>query len=120
MADQLAYRMKQRPVRMAAATSTVAVSIFYLLAQMVFQLGDIDRMDRLTAAEVAPPLVDLLLERDPVIERGHRQAPCGRGAAAAVSCGTLSICQMPRSVASTACHWRRSSASCVWPRDVIR
>ena len=35
MADQLAYRMKQRPVRMAAATSTVAVSIFYLLAQMV-------------------------------------------------------------------------------------
>ena len=35
MADQLAYRMKQRPVRMAAATSTVGVSIFYLLAQMV-------------------------------------------------------------------------------------
>ncbi|MEV7429780.1 MULTISPECIES: cation acetate symporter [unclassified Nocardioides] len=35
MADQLAFRMKQRPVRMAAATSTVVVSIFYLLAQMV-------------------------------------------------------------------------------------
>ena len=35
MADQLAYRMKQRPVRVAAATSTVVVSIFYLLAQMV-------------------------------------------------------------------------------------
>ncbi|MER7609618.1 cation acetate symporter [Nocardioides sp. NPDC127503] len=35
MADQLAYRMKQRPVRLAAATSTVVVSIFYLLAQMV-------------------------------------------------------------------------------------
>jgi cation/acetate symporter len=35
MADQLAYRMKQTPVRTAAATSTVAVSIFYLLAQMV-------------------------------------------------------------------------------------
>jgi cation/acetate symporter len=35
MADQLAYRMKQRPVRTAAATSTVVVSIFYLLAQMV-------------------------------------------------------------------------------------
>ena len=35
MADQLAYRMKQRPVRTAAAVSTVAVSIFYLLAQMV-------------------------------------------------------------------------------------
>jgi len=35
MADQLAYRMKNRPVRTAAATSTVVVSIFYLLAQMV-------------------------------------------------------------------------------------
>src|SRR5262245_45028297 len=35
MADQLAYRMQQRPVRTAAATSTVIVSIFYLLAQMV-------------------------------------------------------------------------------------
>ncbi len=35
MADQLAYRMRQRPVRMAAASSTVVVSIFYLLAQMV-------------------------------------------------------------------------------------
>ncbi|HEY1135117.1 MAG TPA: cation acetate symporter [Nocardioides sp.] len=35
MADQLAFRMRQRPVRTAAATSTVIVSIFYLLAQMV-------------------------------------------------------------------------------------
>ena len=35
MADQLAYRMKQRPVRTAAASSTIVVSIFYLLAQMV-------------------------------------------------------------------------------------
>ena len=35
MADQLAYRMEQRPVRTAAATSTIIVSIFYLLAQMV-------------------------------------------------------------------------------------
>jgi cation/acetate symporter len=35
MADQLAFRMKQRPVRQAAALSTVVVSIFYLLAQMV-------------------------------------------------------------------------------------
>ncbi len=34
MADVLSYRMKQRPVRTAAATSTVVVSIFYLLAQM--------------------------------------------------------------------------------------
>ncbi len=35
MADQLAFRMRQRPVRTAAAISTVVVSIFYLLAQMV-------------------------------------------------------------------------------------
>ena len=35
MADQLAYRMRQTPVRGAAAISTIVVSIFYLLAQMV-------------------------------------------------------------------------------------
>ena len=35
MADVLAFRMRQRPVRTAAAVSTVVVSIFYLLAQMV-------------------------------------------------------------------------------------
>ncbi len=35
MADQLAFRMRQRPVRTAASISTVVVSIFYLLAQMV-------------------------------------------------------------------------------------
>ncbi len=34
MADVLAFRMRQRPVRMAAAISTLAVSLFYLLAQM--------------------------------------------------------------------------------------
>lgn len=34
MADVLSFRMRQRPVRMAAATSTLAVSFFYLLAQM--------------------------------------------------------------------------------------
>jgi cation/acetate symporter len=35
MADVLSYRMKQRPVRTAASVSTITVSIFYLLAQMV-------------------------------------------------------------------------------------
>ncbi len=34
MADVLSFRMHQRPVRLAAATSTLAVSFFYLLAQM--------------------------------------------------------------------------------------
>ncbi len=34
MADVLSFRLRQRPVRMAAAISTLAVSFFYLLAQM--------------------------------------------------------------------------------------
>jgi cation/acetate symporter len=34
MADVLAFRLKQRPVRTAAAVNTLVVSFFYLLAQM--------------------------------------------------------------------------------------
>ncbi|WP_120005775.1 cation acetate symporter [Nesterenkonia muleiensis] len=34
MADVLSFRLKQRPVRIAAATSTLFVCVFYLLAQM--------------------------------------------------------------------------------------
>ncbi|MFE3289651.1 cation acetate symporter [Rhodococcus sp. NPDC059234] len=34
MADVLSFRLSQRPVRMAAALSTLVVSLFYLLAQM--------------------------------------------------------------------------------------
>ncbi|WP_329408225.1 cation acetate symporter [Nocardia vinacea] len=34
MGDVLAFRMRQRPIRAAAATSTITVSLFYLLAQM--------------------------------------------------------------------------------------
>ena len=34
MADVLSFRLRQRPVRMAAAISTLVVSFFYLLAQM--------------------------------------------------------------------------------------
>ncbi|MDN6411418.1 MAG: cation acetate symporter [Yaniella sp.] len=34
MADVLSFRLRQRPVRIAAATSTLAISVFYLLAQM--------------------------------------------------------------------------------------
>ena len=44
----------------------------YLLAQMVFQLRYIDGVDCLPAAEVAPPLVDLLLERYRVTWIRHR------------------------------------------------
>src|SRR5213080_2540613 len=35
MADVLAFRMKQKPVRAAAAFSTLIVSAFYMIAQMV-------------------------------------------------------------------------------------
>ncbi|MGY0230220.1 cation acetate symporter [Longispora urticae] len=35
MGDVLAFRMRQRPVRTAASLSTLVVSVFYLLAQMV-------------------------------------------------------------------------------------
>lgn len=34
MADVLSFRLRQRPVRIAAATTTLAVCLFYLLAQM--------------------------------------------------------------------------------------
>ena len=34
MADVLSFRLQQKPVRLAAATSTMTVSLFYLLAQM--------------------------------------------------------------------------------------
>ncbi|KAA9393568.1 cation acetate symporter [Kocuria coralli] len=34
MADVLSFRLRQRPVRIAAATSTLCVTFFYLLAQM--------------------------------------------------------------------------------------
>jgi len=34
MADVTSFRMRQRPVRMASASSTLAVTFFYLLAQM--------------------------------------------------------------------------------------
>lgn len=34
MADVLSFRLRQRPVRIAAAISTLAVCVFYLLPQM--------------------------------------------------------------------------------------
>ena len=81
----------------------------HLLAQVILELRDVDRVDRLPAADEAPPLVDLLLERDGRIRSRHLQAPCGSGVAR----------QMPRSVASTACHCLRSSARCARPCAVI-
>ena len=60
MADVLSFRLKQRPVRMAAAITTLAVCFFYLLAQMAGAGG----------------LVSLLLgidEPDRPVDRGRRR-----------------------------------------------
>ena len=55
MGDVLAFRMRQRPVRAAAATSTLVVSLFYLIAQMagagglislLFQIPKTDRFSQ--------------------------------------------------------------------------
>lgn len=44
MADLLAYRMKPRPVRAMAALSTLTVSTFYMIAQMVGAGGIIEQL----------------------------------------------------------------------------
>ena len=44
MADLLAYRMKQRPVRALASLSTLTVSTFYMIAQMVGAGGIIEQL----------------------------------------------------------------------------
>ena len=96
----------------SSVASPASASTRDLLAQVVLELRHVDGVDRLPAAEVAPPLVDLLLERHRVVRSRHRQAPCGSGAAdAGWPDGRQSARQMPRSVASTACHCLRSSAS---------
>ena len=56
----------------SSVSSPASTSVRDLLAQMVFQLRHVDGVDRLPAAEVAPPLVDLLLERGGMIEIRHR------------------------------------------------
>ena len=96
----------------------------HLLAQMVFQLRHVDRVDRLPAAEIAPPLVDLLLERDSGISdpASLRLLLAVGGLTPVQLAGTdrETVRQMPRSVASTACHCLRCSSSCARPWDVIR
>ena len=50
MGDVLAFRMRQRPVRAAAATSTLVVSLFYLLAQMAGAGGLVALLLHITVA----------------------------------------------------------------------
>ena len=51
MGDVLAFRMHQRPVRAAAATSTMVVSAFYLLAQMAGAGGLVALLLRVPASD---------------------------------------------------------------------
>src|SRR5690349_683019 len=60
MADVLAFRMRQRPVRTAAAISTLVVSLFYLLAQMAGAGGLVTLLLGVTG-EAAQPLVVILV-----------------------------------------------------------
>jgi cation/acetate symporter len=60
MADVLAFRMRQGPVRTAAAISTLAVSLFYLLAQMAGAGGLVTLLLGVTG-EAAQALVVILV-----------------------------------------------------------
>ena len=63
-----------------------------LIAEVVFELLHIDRSDRLPAAHEGPPLPHASLQ--PLAHRSARSGPAEAS-------------QMPRSVASTSCQWRR-------------
>jgi cation/acetate symporter len=60
MADVLAFRMRQRPVRTAAAISTLIVSLFYLLAQMAGAGGLVTLLLGVTG-EAAQALIVILV-----------------------------------------------------------
>ena len=51
MADVLSFRLKQGPVRTAAALSTLIVSLFYLLAQMAGAGGLVAKIGRASCRE---------------------------------------------------------------------
>ena len=47
----------------SSVASPAPTSAGDVLPQVILQLRDVDRVDRLPAAQEAPPLVDLVLER---------------------------------------------------------
>src|SRR5687768_3929571 len=64
MADVLSFRLKQRPVRTAAAISTLVVSFFYLLAQMAGAGGLVSLLlglDGKTAQSIVIALVGVIM-----------------------------------------------------------
>lgn len=64
MADVLSFRLKQRPVRLAAAMSTLAVCFFYLLAQMAGAGGLVSLLlgiDSMTGQSIVVAVVGVLM-----------------------------------------------------------
>ncbi len=90
----------------------------HLAAQVILQLLHVYRPYGLPAAKVAPPLLDLLLER---VARPRLLWPAqpwdGRGDSADRA-GSETVRQMLRSAESTICHCWRCSTSCALPRAV--
>ena len=87
MADVLSFRMREGPVRTAAATSTLAVSFFYLLAQMAgagglvaLLMGISGRGGQSLVIAVVGPADDLL--RAHRRDEGHDLRPDHQGGAA--------------------------------------
>ena len=64
------------------------------------------------------PNLDRLARQGARFRTAIAQAPCASGDGATSGAHTASACHNPRSVASTACHCRRSSASCARPPGV--
>ncbi|WP_205413026.1 solute symporter family protein [Austwickia chelonae] len=64
MADVLSFRLRQRPVRMAAAISSLTVSFFYLLAQMAGAGGLVSLLlglDSLTSIRIVIAIVGVIM-----------------------------------------------------------
>lgn len=64
MADVLSFRLKQRPVRMAAALATLAVCLFYLIAQMAGAGGLVSlllNIDTKTGQSIVVAVVGILM-----------------------------------------------------------
>ena len=74
MADVLAFRMQQRPVRMAAAISTLAVSLFYLLAQMAGAGGLVTLLLGVSGEAAQAVVVDDRRRADDLLRAGRRHA----------------------------------------------
>ena len=85
MADVLSYRLKQRPVRMAAATSALSVSFFYLLAQMAGAAAEaapavpeVSEAPGVSATAEVPVTSEVWGRAVPSADRGRRRREASR------------------------------------------